>query len=1220
MMYFKKRFLGALLVVLCLYTEKVCATHIVGGNLAYEYQGNVGGNLYRYKVTFKTFIDCNSPFWGNGFPETFLQVGVYEGSVNPPSLLGITQTLNMPLTNSFAITPEASSNCSVGASTCVYECTYEATIDLPLTFQGYHLFYDRCCRVNTILNLSNSGNQGHSYHAFIPPSLVANDSPVFSDSPIPFMCVNDTVTILNTAFDADGDVLIFSFEDPYVGFGTQSNPAPNLPLSLNWPIPPVTWQTGYNKNIPFGASGYAYINSSTGFSRYYCNTPGEYVIAVEIKEYRNGNLIGISRRDFQILVINCPNNPPPALSTTSGSGLTSYVITEGDSLCFPVIFYDQFGDSISLSANGQLFSGSYTNPAASFTNNVKGDSVVSANFCWPTVCGQARPLPYLFFVSVKDNGCPNKTTSMQYSIQVNPFQGPSAINGPTNVCFQTTGSQYNVTNISGATYAWSVTGGTQTAGSNTNAITIDWGAIGNGTVSVTTTSKDGCIATPISKVVTINSLPTANAGNDSSLCSNKIAQLGAATTAGYTYSWTLPNLLNNGTTSNPTATITNTSISTQTTAFVLTVTDANNCQDIDSVLVSTFPAPTIDAGPTVSICTGNTAQLSGSGAGIFNWSPSGGLSSTSISNPIVTTTSTTTYSLLLTDLNGCTNTDSTTVTINTPIPVDAGISSWVCPGDSIQLLATGVTSYQWQPTTGLNSSIINNPKSSPNATINYTVEGTDVNGCTSIDTVEVAVASNVPVDAGSGFQICKGNSIVIGGNPTAPANSIYAWTPVTSLNNTTIANPLANPAGSTMYYLTVTNDTCSGRDSVFVTILPSPVAFAGTDTAFCLQDSIQLQASGGVSFSWTPANGLSNSQISNPWVDTTLSSSYIVTVTDLNGCTANDTILVNVNPLPNVDAGVGVNLCNGLSVTLNATGAATYNWSPNNGLSSTSIANPTANPTGTTTYTVIGTDNNNCINSDTTTITLIVFTISIPDTFTCVENNVPLIATTSNASSYDWSPGATLNDSTIFNPIAAPTVNTTYSLTAINSAGCIANDTVQVLVKANPTADYTYSLTPSCDGMIVSFTNQSVGASNYNWIWGDGNSSSLANASYVLPYNQNHNPQLIAENLFGCKDSYSSAISISDFKNYLIYNSPNVFTPNFDGANDNFNIQLNGYYLGCTNLKIFNRYGVLLFEADRFNHSWDGRTTAGLEVPEGTYFYVYTINDLELKGFVTLLR
>ena len=290
------------------------SSHLIGGNLAYEYLGQVGGN-YQYKILYTIYVDCG-PTSNAPNPFATEEIGVYTHDLQNSPMGGGDKTriqlVTVNLISTTLIEPDLPSGCSVGSSTCIREGKYEGIFSVPLNFTGYHLYGDICCRNGAINNLTNPVTQGTGFHAYIPPPLIENDSPVFTDVPIPFLCAGDTTSILNSAFDPDGDLMVFSFVEPFRGFGTQGF-YPGPPATLTWTLDPVVYAGTYSFTQPFGPSSYSSINASTGLTQYMAPATGNYVVAVEIKEYRNGNLIGVSRRDLQLLVINCPVNPPPNL-------------------------------------------------------------------------------------------------------------------------------------------------------------------------------------------------------------------------------------------------------------------------------------------------------------------------------------------------------------------------------------------------------------------------------------------------------------------------------------------------------------------------------------------------------------------------------------------------------------------------------------------------------------------------------------------------------------------------------------------------------------------------------------------------------------------------------------------------------------------------------------------------------------------------------------------
>lgn len=608
------------------------------------------------------------------------------------------------------------------------------------------------------------------------------------------------------------------------------------------------------------------------------------------------------------------------------------------------------------------------------------------------------------------------------------------------------------------TYAWTFPGGTPTSSSSQNPGTVCFNNAGTYNVSLTVTNANG--SSTVSHQIVVNPSVTVNAGQDVSVCAGSGANLNATSNnANATYVWTPSTGLNNSTISNPTAT------PTATTTYSVTA-SANGCSATDQVIVSVNTPPNINAGNDVSICLGNSTNLSASSSSpnvTYNWQPSTGLSNTSIANPVATPTSTTTYYVTVTS-NGCTNTDFVVVTVNSVFAF-AGNDVGICPGGSVTLSAVDGNSYSWSPTTGLSNPLISNPVASPTVTTTYTVTVT-ANGCTATDQVIVSVG-NVIANAGQDVSICVGNST----NLSASGGTSYQWTPQIGLSNPTIANPIASPTVTTTYTVLVSNGACTATDQVVVTV-NSATANAGNDVTICNGSFTQLNASGGSSYAWTPATALSNSTIANPTANPTSTTTYTVVVTN-NGCTATDQVTVTVNTA-NAVASADQSICAGGSTTLFASGGGTYSWSPSTGLNNANIANPTASPIATTTYVVTVTING-CTASDNVTITVNnVIANAGSDQTICLGSNTQLSA--NGGSSYSWTPSTGLNNSNIANPTATPTATTTYTV-LVSSNGCTATD--QVTINVNSVNASAGSNTNICVGSSTQLL--ATGGTSFAW-------------------------------------------------------------------------------------------------------------------------------------------
>ncbi len=310
-----------------------------------------------------------------------------------------------------------------------------------------------------------------------------------------------------------------------------------------------------------------------------------------------------------------------------------------------------------------------------------------------------------------------------------------------------------------------------------------------------------------------------------------------------------------------------------------------------------------------------------------------------------------------------------------------------CIGDSVNLQIVGAESYDWvwSPSTGLNVDTGASVWASPDTITTYTALGTSG---TCIDLTQVVTVLPQPAgtaDAGEDKAICIGDTVQLSG---VPGEGPSRWIPNTFINNQDSVNAFVWPPVTTEYIIrTETSFGCPGIDTMVVVVNSLPTIDAGLDTAFCIGDSVQLQASGGIGYVWTPDEFINDPLLANPTVFPPVPTTYIVEGVDINGCVQTDTIQVSLYSLPDVDAGPDVlidlvkdevALLNGLAPT-----AVSWLWTPPTGLTDPTIPNPTGQPEETTTYILTVIDNNGCQNTDTLEIEVKnEYTIIIPDGFT----------------------------------------------------------------------------------------------------------------------------------------------------------------------------------------------------------------------------------------------
>jgi gliding motility-associated-like protein len=799
---------------------------------------------------------------------------------------------------------------------------------------------------------------------------------------------------------------------------------------------------------------------------------------------------------------------------------------------------------------------------------------------------------------------------------------------------------------SGASVTLAATGATTYSWNNGVTQNVAFTPVATTTYTVTGTTA-GCTNTS-TVTVTVNPIPPVNAGTPQTICIGLPVTLSAV--GATTYSW------NNGVTQDiPFYPIT-------TSTYTVTGTSLG-CTNTSNVLVTVNPLPIVNAGTDITICDGTSITLSGSGASTYSWS-NGAVDGVSFTPPLGNTSITVTG----TDINGCINNDQLTLNVNpNPTPIITGPNSY-CSGGYATISADQVyTTYLWNngstnsfidviesdgPSTlsVTNSfgcqgtspafSIVENPVIVYNSSIavcqgqSATIHGvaqtiagtysqtfTAANGCDSMSNVTLTLNSLPIINAGNDVTVCQGSSVTLNANG---ANT-YSW------NNSVINNVAFTPnVGSTVYSVTGTNlNGCVNSDDLIVLVNPTPIVNAGGNISICIGNSVTLSGAGADSYSWD--NGVTDGVLFIP--ATSGITTYTVTGTTIAGCINSDQIIVTVNALPNVNAGNDQVICEGNSVVLTGSGAATYSWSGgvNNGVQFVPIL-------GSTNFTVVGTSAAGCTASDQVNIVvnpnpIVTFTSDI--TTGCAPLAVNLSNTTLNSSNCTWTLS---NGLTFTNCGSIPVIFTQagcydVALTTTNSNGCTSSLAIPsfICVQALPDAEFTASPNPvTTDNTLVNFTNESSGADSYSWNFGDDSAlSTQSDPFHVFPDNSeaNYMVTLIASTSFGCIDS---AMAIIEVQEGLLYYIPNTFTPDGDLFNQTFKpIFTSGFDPFDYTLLIFNRWGEIVFESRNPEIGWDGTYGGNHEIglcQEGVFTWKIefkTIRNDERKmmvGHVNMLR
>lgn len=496
---------------------------------------------------------------------------------------------------------------------------------------------------------------------------------------------------------------------------------------------------------------------------------------------------------------------------------------------------------------------------------------------------------------------------------------------------------------------------------------------------------------------------------------------------------------------------------------------------------------------------------------------------------------------------------------------------------------------------------------------NILITATDNGTPTGVTSIPIVIEVSIPpvTTISPDTSVCSGPVQLF-----ATGGGTYDWVPASGLSCTTCPNPVASPAVTTTYTVGITNGCTVTRT---VTVFAPPQVTVSPATNICQGASTQISASGGNSYSWSPATGLSNPNIANPIASPTVSTVYTVTVTYIGhpACAATNTVSITVTPLPIIVASNDTSICSGTPANLFATGGTTYSWSPSTGLSNPNIANPVATPASTTTY-VVTASNGNCQSTEPVVITVqFALANAGPDTTICQGQSALLTAT--GGVSYSWTPTTGLNNPNIQNPIATPSVTTTYTCTVTNATGCTDVDIATVTISPSPISVFSVSPVIIFADSTYYFTDLSTGGViSWAWLFGDGGGSTLQNPSHLYEKAGTYRVCLITANSTGCLDTSCADVTVLPRE----VEAPNVFTPNGDGTNDLLIFKNLDYYPN-TALQIYDRWGILVYENGNYLNDWNGKKNGnGGECVDGTYYYVLSGINLKttLTGFVQLIR
>jgi gliding motility-associated-like protein len=509
--------------------------------------------------------------------------------------------------------------------------------------------------------------------------------------------------------------------------------------------------------------------------------------------------------------------------------------------------------------------------------------------------------------------------------------------------------------------------------------------------------------------------------------------------------------------------------------------------------------PGINITGTRTICQGESVELTTTSTVNSFWEFNGTI--TTNSSPTLIAREAGTYRRANLNDNGCKVYSGSLVVVANPLParpqITAGGALTICEGETVQLASSYSSNNAWFRV-GSTQVLGALQSFSANTTGQYFVRLANASGCYSYsDTLNITVNAKpaTPVIAPSALSFCVGDSVTLSTNSTLSRQWLNGGTVIT---NATGSSYVVRSAGFFSLRVTNANGCVNTSASVEIVVNPTPLISVATlpfNASVCAGAPVILTASGANTYSWT--GGITNGVAFIP----VQSATYIVTATDVNGCSTQVSRSVVVNPLPNITVvsnPINGNVCTGDQVTLVASGANTLSWSGGviNGVSFT--------PTQSGSYVVTGTDALGCSRSVTSNITVLalptvqIATPAVP--YICEASTVALTATGTGIS-YQWY----INNTEMPGQVNA-TINAVaegaYTVITRNSQGCrsVPSNPVSLAVQRAPQVAFSYD--KYCVDLATQFTNQSqVGNSGpvaWEWNFGFGATSALAQPTHTF--------------------------------------------------------------------------------------------------------------------------
>lgn len=1084
------------LLPLCLFfvlPAAVHATHIVGGEIGYKCLGN-----NQYEVTLSVYRDCINGAANAQFDDPAF-IAIYDEQTKL-----LINVLEIPYVDDDTISTVLTDPCLVVLEpVCVHTTTYRGVVTLAYRPGGYRIAYQRCCRNMTILNIVDPLATGATYDITLtgPSMLNCNSSPKFKEWPPIYVCTSRPLVFDHSAFDEDGDSLVYKLCTPFSG-GTLAVPQP-MPATPP-PYDTVVWKSPlFSLNNVLGAGVPLQVNPVTGLMTATPGITGQFVVGVCVEEYdaETGILLSVTRRDFQYNVNPCGD-------------ITSVLVAPAaqcDNLT--VTFQNE-----STNATGYQWYFDYPNQTPGSTTL---DPVVQHTFPdtgYYQIALIAEPNSQCADTTIHDLFLQYNSLTADFQVDVFDCQNQALV---------------QVTDLSTdavsppSVWNWTLTYGNQTLTSTQQnpLFTVPLGI--TGTLTLVVQSQNGCESTLTKTFQTGLDNPEAYLADTIRACVGSVVGLNPNTPANisFNYVWSPTTGLSDPTAVNPTITVT------ANTQYTVTVTPINNiCQIVHTVHVIAVPQPeaAFTADPD---CDGLTIQFTNNspGADAFFWEfgdPNTQADTSLLPNPGYSYPAVGTYPVTFIASAGglCFDTITQNVSVlEVLLSADFGANYLNCSEDSVvvQLIdesfnnQNNTVSWSWTLSNGSSS---NDPSpvfvfyESQSVDVTLTITTADDCSATRTSTIDIVLLEDIDQFPDT-LIVCPGDSVQIapGGNPAYT----YQWTPAIGLDNPQSPNPVFFPGETTLYSVLVSAngvDTCQTTETVLVIVPPVINLQLNTQSNIdtCLAEiDLTTSTDTPATIQWFNALDSLLATGNTFTVHVSGSQSYTILATDASGCIDTLTATVSGGPV-DIEIPEIAPVCLGEELiavvnNLDPNDMLTYVWSP-----STLFVPGTENTATPDIIEMVGqheisvtvTNQYGCFVTQNFVVTVVDTAMQLGFDYEvqCDGATVEFTNTSTNAFGYVWYFGDGTT-STEVNPTHAYTAAGDYTVLLTIAFDVSCTDTIaRVITVQEPqiVADWTFDIiecTP--DSVVVAFYDASTNTFNntigWSWTFSNGQTSNEQN-------------------------------------------------------------------------------------------------------------------------------